>query len=110
MCLLGRFISECSTRAQFWALEELPLPATMIVKFLKSVIKRKSQKQLEKRDITYRKTVIETAVNFSSKQCNDLFKELKEKKQSTWNSISREDILQNEGKNQKWFQINRPEL
>ena len=39
----------------------------MIVKFLKSVIKRKSQKQLEKRDITYRKTVTEMAADFPLK-------------------------------------------
>ena len=29
MCLLGQFISECYTRAQFWALEGVPLLATV---------------------------------------------------------------------------------
>ena len=28
MCLLGQFTSKCSTRAQFWALQGVPLPAT----------------------------------------------------------------------------------
>ena len=29
MCLLGQFISKCYTRTQFWALEGVPLPATL---------------------------------------------------------------------------------
>ena len=50
------------------------------------------------------------AVNFSSKQCNDIFKELKEKNSQPGILYPEKILYKKEGKNKKWFQINRPAL